>query len=191
MALENTAMIIITPSYAGYGNRGGDPTTITQGKISVTQTQDGVGNDTLTLQPPPHPPAGTTAGAAGHTVGATGGNGAGRGGGTGNPHLVDCLATFHMVHLPESTGTITTAIAKTNTPAEQRALATRIHQFLTYGNSNLWDLNGYYKHFNVLVAVPGTYMTKVPYSQGSGAVVIGKFYPAQNKLLSLFDKVGG
>ena len=68
--------------------------------------------------------------------------------------------------------------------------ATTLHQFLMDGKSNLRELNGYYKHFTVLVTVPGMYRTKLTYGHRIGAVSIGQVYPVVHKLLALFNKEG-
>ena len=78
------------------------------------------------------------------------------------------------------------AITKANTPFKQPALAETLHQFLRDVNSNPQDLYRYHKHFTALVAVPGTYMTKVTYGHGIGAEGIVQVSPVENKLLMLF-----
>ena len=88
--------------------------------------------------------------------------------------------------MPAATGTVAASIVKSNNPVRQQALATTLHQFLTDGNSNLQDLNGDYKQFTALMAVPGTYMTKVTYGHGIGAAGIVQVSPVENKLLMLF-----
>ena len=59
------------------------------------------------------------------------------------------------------------------------------------GNINLQDLNGDYKHFTALVAVPRTYTMKATYGHVIGASGIGHVYPVKKKLLALFGKGGG
>ena len=81
-------------------------------------------------------------------------------------------------------------IAKANTPSEQLALVTTLHQFLRDGNRNLRDLNGDYKHFTALVVVPGTYMKKFIYGHRIRSAGIIQIYPVANKLLELFGKGG-
>ena len=63
-------MSITTPSDSGDRNWGGNLPPKNKGAIRVTQTQYGVGNNPLALQPHPRPPDGTTAGVAGHAAGA-------------------------------------------------------------------------------------------------------------------------
>ena len=101
------------------------------------------------------------------------------------------LDTFDMELLASATGANATTIAKSNTPEEQQVLATILHQFLMDGNRNLWDLNEDFKHFTVLVVIPGTYMTNVAYGHVIGAAGIGKFSLVVNKIMALFRKGGG
>ena len=166
-------MIITTPSDAGDGNRGGEPIKITQDAIAITQTQDGGGNNPLELQPTPGPLSKMTAGADGHVEGTTGGNGDGGGGTILNPQQVGYLETLHTGYLTSPTVTVATAIAKENTPAKQRAIATMFNQFLMEENRNIRNLNGDYKHFMALMEVLGTYMVNVAYGHGIGSAVIG------------------
>ena len=189
--MVKTTTIITTPLDAGGGNRGGNLTAITQGDITTTQKKYGRGSNSLTLQPHPRPTERTTAGEASYAAGSVGANSAGGGETIANNQPVGYLEISHTEHLPSATGTIRTATAKDNNHAKQWALATTLHQFLTDGNINLQDLNGDYKHFTALVAVPGTYMTKVTYSQRIGAAGIGQVSPVAKKLLVFFGKGGG
>ena len=158
-------MRITIPSYAGDENGGGELTVKIHDAINVTE--EGMGNNPLALKPPITPPAVTTSGTDGQSAGLAGGKGAGGGRTVVNPPPVGYLVTLHTGQLPEATGTVVTAIAKANTPAKQRSLVTTLHQFLTDGKSDIWDLNRDYKHFTVLVVVPGNYMMKFTYGQPS------------------------
>ena len=73
-----------------------------------------------------------------------------------------------------------------NPPAKQWDLLKILHQFLMDRNINLRNLNGDYRHFMVLVAVPGAYMTKFSYGHGIGVAGIGQIYPVANKILPIF-----
>ena len=57
-----------------------------------------------------------------------------------------------------------------------------LHQFLTDGKSNIWDLNGGYKHFTALIAVTGTHMINVIYGHRIGEAGIRQVSPAEKKL---------
>ena len=60
-----------------------------------------------------------------------------------------------------------------------------LHQFLVDGNSNMWELNGDYKHFTALMAVLGAYITKVAYIHVTRAAGMLQVSPVANKLLAL------
>ena len=174
--MVNTTMRMNKTLDGRYGNRGDNPNAITQGAIVVTKmkTQDRVGNNPLSLKPPPRSTDGTTDGGRRK---CRQGMGNGR-----KPPAGGIPGTFHTGQFPESTGNVATTTTKANTPAGQRALATTLHQFLTDGNRNLQDLNGYYKHFTAIVAVPGTYMKKFTYGHGIGAAGIIQVYPVAKNL---------
>ena len=118
-------MSITTYFDVGDRNGGGDPTVITQDAISITQTQDGGGNNRLTLQ---------ASLAARHTAETAGVNGAWGGVKIKNTEHMGYLTTVHTGQLLLAMGVITTAITKANTPDKQQALMTILHQFLTDGN---------------------------------------------------------
>ena len=157
------SMTTWVPSYQGDRNGSNDPNAENQGAITITQTQDGGGNGLPPLPPPSLLPYGAAYGAAGHTAGVARGNGDRGEGMIANYLQMGYLATFHTGQLPSAMGTITTEIAKENNPAKQPALAETLHQFMTYDNINIWDLNGDYKYFRYLVAVPVDHMKKVTY----------------------------
>ena len=187
--MVNTTISITTPSDEGDKNGGGSQTAKKQSAIMVTP--DGMVNNLLVLQPHQLALSRTTSRAAGYTEGSAGVNGAGGGVTIVNSQPVGNLATFHTGQLPATSGTVATAIVKSNNNAKKRALTTTLHQFLTDGNIDLQDLNGDYKNFTMIVAVPGTYMTKVAYGNGIRASCIGKVSPVAKKLLGIFVKGGG
>ena len=151
-------------------------------------TQDGVGNNPLEIQLPPCPQAGKTYVSSNHAAVAVKGNRSGGGGTIVNPPLVGYLEIFHTRQLPSVMGNVATDIAKVSTPAKQWTLGTTFQTFLMYGNRDLWYINGDYKHFTILVVVPGMYIIMVAYGNKIGSVGFGKFSPVENKLLSLFGE---
>ena len=86
--------------------------------------------------------------------------------------------------LPSATGTTAKEFEKIAT-AEQTALASAIHGFLTNRESQLTQLNAEQRLFTVMVNIPQTNLIKIIYGMSIGTSGIGETAPNDNKILAL------
>ena len=96
----------------------GKTTVENQDAITVTKTQGGGGNGPPPLPSPPLPLDREKDRAARYAPGAVVINGSRGGGIIANTSTMGYLETFHIVQLPEATGTVATAILKADINAK-------------------------------------------------------------------------